>query len=335
MEHYPGGKHYLTYDTAMKRRFGKKIIKLSLNAGFTCPNRDGSKGTGGCIFCTASGSGDFSGNAMDSIAVQLQKEAARMRSKWPEHSTYIAYFQANTNTYTTVRTLSDKCAEALHFPGVVGITLATRADCLSMDMLDYLSALSKETFLTVELGLQTVHDHTARLLNRGHTLADFLSGYAALQERNIPVTVHLINGLPGESEQDMLQSARLTASLRPAGVKLHMLHIMENTPLAALYRKKPFPLLTRDAYVSLVCRQIAMFSSDTVIERVTGDGDSRFLIAPDWTRAKRSVLGAIDRCLRDHNLYEGDLFDPAQEPFITCLMNKKEKTGHTPFEKID
>lgn len=317
MKYYPGGKHYLTYDAAMKQRFGEKVIKLSLNAGFTCPNRDGSRSTGGCLFCTASGSGDFSGNASDSVTVQLQKEAERMRRKWPKHNAYIAYFQANTNTYTSVRILAQKCGEALRFPGVKGVTLATRADCLPPDMLDYLSDLSKQTFLTVELGLQTVHDRTARLLNRGHTFDDFLSGYAALQKRDIPVTVHLINGLPGETEQDMLQNARLTAALRPSGVKLHMLHIMENTPLAALYRENPFPLLTRHAYVSLVCRQIAMFPPDTVIERVTGDGDSRFLIAPDWTRNKRGVLGAIDCYLRDHDLYEGEDFCAANQQFIS------------------
>ena len=307
MLRYSNGKHYLTYDAAMKQRFGEKIIKLPLNAGFTCPNRDGSKGTGGCIFCTASGSGDFSGSALDSISVQLQKTSARMKKKWPNGS-YIAYFQANTNTYTDVATLSRKCEEALHFPGVKGITLATRADCLSENVLAYLTRLAKRTFLTIELGLQTVHNRTAFLLNRGHTFYDFLKGYYALRRRGIFVTIHLINGLPEETEQDMLKSARIVSYLKPFGVKLHMLHVMEGTALAAYYQRNPFPLLSREAYISLVCRQIAMFSPDTIIERLTGDGDRRFLIAPTWTCDKRRILGGIDSYLRDHNIYEGDDF---------------------------
>lgn len=309
MEQYPGGKHYLTYDTAMKQRFGEKVIKLSLNAGFTCPNRDGTKGEGGCVFCSASGSGDFAGCPADSITNQLRKEAERMQQKWPSR-TYIAYFQANTNTYTTADVLREKCEEALQFDGVKGITLATRADCLPPPILDALSALAEKTYLTVELGLQTVHDETALRLNRGHTFAEFLQGYTALKERSILVTVHLINGLPGETVEDMMKSAKTVAALRPDGVKLHMLHIMERTQLGSLYQEKPFPLLSREEYVPLVCRQIAMFSADTVIERVTGDGDRRTLLAPGWTANKRAVLAAIDCYMREHDLFAGDDFMP-------------------------
>ena len=224
MERYPGGKHYLTYDAAMKQRFGEKTVKLSLNAGFTCPNRDGTKGFGGCTFCTASGSGDFAGNALCTVTEQLRSEAARMKQKWTNEN-YIAYFQANSNTYTAPEILLDKCREALRFPGVRGITIATRADCLPQPILSVLEKLRKETFLTVELGLQTVSDATAASLNRGHTFAEFLAGYRALQTRGIPVTVHLINGLPGETPADMIHNAKTVAALLPNGVKLHMLQL--------------------------------------------------------------------------------------------------------------
>ena len=309
MERYPGGKHYYTYDTAMKQRFGEKMIKLSLNAGFTCPNRDGTKAFGGCSFCTSSGSGDFAGNASCSVLEQLKSEAARMKQKW-ENESYIAYFQANSNTHTKPKILLDKCREALCFPGVRGITLATRADCLPQPILDALIKLKEETHLTVELGLQTVSDATAAKLNRGHTFKEFLTGYRALKTYSIPVTVHLINGLPGETIADMMHNARVVAALLPNGVKLHMLHVMEETALGEKYKTEPFPLLTLEEYAALIADQITVFSKETVIERVTGDGDRNKLIAPEWTVRKRAVLGAIDRSLRDRDLWQGDCFNP-------------------------
>ena len=309
MERYPGGKHYFTYDTAMKQRFGEKIIKLSLNAGFTCPNRDGTKGFGGCTFCTASGSGDFAGNADLSVTDQLKNEAIRMKQKWTGES-YIAYFQANSNTHTSPEILLAKCREAIRFPGVRGITVATRADCLPQPILRALAQLKEETFLTVELGLQTVSDVSAARLKRGHSFREFLSGYRALKVLDIPVTVHLINGLPDETAADMMHNARVVAALLPDGVKLHMLHIMEDTALGENYKENPFPLLTLTEYANLIADQIAVFPKETVIERVTGDGDRSKLIAPEWTARKRAVLGAIDRSLRDRDLWQGDRFDP-------------------------
>lgn len=304
---YPHNKHYLTFDTAMKQRFGHKMIKLCLNAGFTCPNRDGTAGTGGCIYCTASGSGDFAGTPTQSITEQLRTEAKRMQNKWPDEH-YIAYFQANTNTYTTPEHLLSLCREAAAFPGVEAISIATRPDCLPPEMIDCLETISEQIPLFLELGLQTVFDETAERIHRGYPFETFLSGYAALCAKQIPVTIHLINGLPGESTTQMLTSAKTVASLRPFGVKLHMLHVMENTPLAVQYHANPFPLLSKEEYVALVCQQIAGFHPDTVIERLTGDGDRRHLIAPRWTTDKRGVLGAIDCYFRDHDLFEGDCF---------------------------
>lgn len=304
---YPNNKHYLTFDTAMKQRFGHKMIKLCLNAGFTCPNRDGTTGTGGCIYCTASGSGDFAGNPSTSVTEQLTAESMRMKTKWPDEH-YIAYFQANTNTYTTPERLYVLCREAMSFPGVEAIAIATRPDCLPREIIDCLIKIAEEIPLFVELGLQTVFDETAVRIHRGYPFSVFLSGYEALKAAGIPVTVHLINGFPWESEEQMLDSAKTVAALLPFGVKLHMLHVMEQTPLAALYQKESFPLLSKEGYVSLVCRQIALFSPDTVIERITGDGDRNHLIAPRWTTDKRGVLAAIDNYFRDHDLFQGDHF---------------------------
>ncbi len=304
---YPNNKHYLTFDTAMKQRFGHKMIKLCLNAGLTCPNRDGTVGTGGCIYCTASGSGDFAGNPNASIIDQLASESTRMKHKWPDEH-YIAYFQANTNTHTTPDHLYALCREAMSFHGVEAISIATRPDCLPDKMLDCLRKVAEEIPLFLELGLQTVFDETANRIRRGYPFSAFLSGYEALKTAGIPVTVHLIDGFPWESEEQMLDSAKTVAALSPFGVKFHMLHVMEHTALASLYHETPFPLLSKEEYVSLVCRQIALFSPDTVIERLTGDGDRNHLIAPRWTTDKRGVLAAIDNYFRAHDLFQGDFF---------------------------
>ena len=204
---YPHNKHYLTFDTAMKQRFGHKMIKLCLNAGFTCPNRDGTAGTGGCIYCTASGSGDFAGTPTQSITEQLRTEAKRMQNKWPDEH-YIAYFQANTNTYTTPEHLLSLCREAAAFPGVEAISIATRPDCLPPEMINCLQTISEQIPLFLELGLQTVFDKTAERIHRGYPFETFLSGYAALCAKQIPVTIHLINGLPGESPRKCLPQRR-------------------------------------------------------------------------------------------------------------------------------
>lgn len=302
-------KRYHTWNYHLRQKYGQKVCKIPLNAGFSCPNRDGTCGTGGCTFCSGQQSGDFGGDP----ALPIPEQFARMREvfakKWPD-ALYIAYFQAGTNTYAPLPVLEEKFETALALPGVVGLSVATRADCLPPPVLDYLADLSRRTDLTVELGLQTVHDQTARQINRGHNYAAFLAGYRALVCRDIRVCVHLINGLPGETQEMMRQSARQVAALRPFAVKLHLLHLLRGTALAAQYEAAPFPLMEKEAYVRLICDQLELLPPQTVIQRLTGDGDRRALIGPLWSVCKREVLNAIDRELVRRDTVQGARSSP-------------------------
>jgi hypothetical protein len=297
-------KRYYTQNRFLRETFGEKVVKLSLNAGFTCPNRDGTCGTGGCIYCSPMLSGDFSGNSGSSVTEQMKEQIALLSEKW-KSSSYIAYFQAGTNTYAPVEKLSALFEEALAFPGTKGLTIATRADCLQDDVLNLLGELSKRTFLTVELGLQTIHDETAELINRGHTFGTFLDSFEKLKNMEIRTCVHMINGLPGETREMMLETAEKVSDLHPACIKIHMLHITKGTKLSEMYKEDPFPLLSKEEYISLVCDQIELTAPDIVIERVTGDGDKRILEAPLWTCDKRSVLNGIDKELRRRDSFQG------------------------------
>ncbi len=285
-----------------KTRYGARVMKASLDAGCTCPNRDGTKGSGGCTFCQGlshyfAGSGDISG--------QLEREIARIHGKYPE-SKVIAYFQAGTNTYGPLMELEKGWQTALKYREVCGLSIATRCDCLEEPVLDALSRLSEQTDLTVELGLQTIHDETAARIHRGHSFKEFLGGYEQLRRRNIRTCVHLINGLPGETTADMLESARVLGQLRPGGVKIHLLHVTENTELAELWRKEAYIPMEKQDYIDITASQIRLFSPETVMERLTGDGDRRYLLAPMWSRDKISVLGGIDHRLRLWNAVQGD-----------------------------
>ena len=280
-----------------------------MNAGFSCPNRDGTCGSGGCTFCSGQQSGDFGGDPSLPIPEQFAQMQAVFAKKWPE-ALFIAYFQAGTSTYAPLPVLREKFETALALPGVVGLSIATRADCLPPPVLDYLTNLARRTDLTVELGLQTVHDQTARQINRGHNYAAFLAGYRALTDRGIPVCVHLINGLPGETGEMMRQSVRQVAALRPFAVKLHLLHLLQGTALAAQYRAAPFPLLEKEEYVRLICDQLELLPPQTVIQRLTGDGDRRALIGPLWSVRKREVLNAIDWELSRRDTVQGARFSP-------------------------
>lgn len=300
-------KRYHTWNYYLRHRYGKKVCKIPLNAGFSCPNRDGTCGVGGCTYCSGLQSGDFGGDPACSIETQFAQMKAIFDQKWPG-SCYIAYFQAGTNTYAPVNVLRKTFEPALALPGVVGLSVATRADCLPKPVLDYLEELSRRTDLTVELGLQTVHDQTARLINRGHDYHTFLRGYGELTRRGIPVCIHLINGLPGEDLDMMLQSVRQVAALRPFAVKLHLLHLLRETPLAAQYKAHPFPLLKKDEYVRLICDQLELLPPQTVIQRLTGDGDRRALIGPLWSLRKREVLNAIDQEMVRRDTVQGARF---------------------------
>ena len=296
------GKRYHTYDFFLRKKFGGKVAKLALDIGLTCPNRDGSKGVGGCAFCSGRGSGDFC--SFGSVTEQLRAQKEILDAKWKPIG-YIPYFQACTGTYAPLSELFSKWREALDFPGTVGLAIATRADCLEDDVCDALKKISERTFLTVELGLQTVNDAVAEKMNRCHTYSEFLEGYKKLRQRDIPICVHLINGLPGETREDMLNTAKTVSALRPEFIKLHLLHVLKNTPLEKSYSRGEFSALTLEEYVSTVVDQLELFPPETVFERITGDGKGEDLIAPDWSKRKREVLNAIDKELRSRNTYQG------------------------------
>ena len=286
-------KRYHTQSYYLKQRFGKKVIKISLNGGFTCPNIDGTKGTGGCIYCSAKGSGDFGGDPLKPLSEQFSSVRKSLLDKWSD-ALYIPYFQANTNTYAPVKKLRALFEEALEFEGVVGLAVSTRPDCISVEAADYLAELSERTYLTVELGLQTIHDKTAALINRCHTYKDFLEGYEKLRSRGINVCVHIINGLPGENREMMLETVRELAKLDIHSIKIHLLHIIKGTRLAELYEAGGFEAMTMEKYISVVCDQLELLPPEVVIQRLTGDGDRSTLIAPRWSLDKKSVMNGID-----------------------------------------
>lgn len=295
-------KRYHTFDHYLKSRFGGKVFKVSLDGNFTCPNRDGSKGVGGCSFCSAHGSGDFTASAKLPISAQFASVRDRLLAKWPR-AEYIAYFQAYTNTYAPVEHLRELFEEALRQPGVIGLSVSTRPDCLNEDIVAYLRELDKITFLTIELGLQTIHDNTADRINRCHTYADFLKGYYSLD--GLHRCIHIINGLPGESYEMMMETAHEVAKLKPDFLKIHLLHILKNTRLAAEYEKSGFDVMSRDEYVKTVCDQLEILPPETVIERVTGDGAKYDLIAPLWSLKKFVVMNEIDKELVRRDSYQG------------------------------
>ena len=300
-------KRYHTYNYYLRQKFGGKVIKVSLNGGFTCPNIDGTKGTGGCTYCSSLGSGDF-GRACEDIRTQFENVRSALLKKWHGGTMFIPYFQANTNTYAPIERLRALYEEALSLEGAVGLAVATRADAVSEEAADYLAELSHRTYLIVELGLQTVFDETGRRINRCHTYDDFLDGYKRLSERGINICVHLIDGLPGETHVMMLESARRVGLLRPHCIKLHLLHILKGTVMAEEYKRGEVTPLTRDEYVDIVCDQLELIPPETVIQRLTGDGARDSLIAPLWSLKKFEVLNAVDAELARRHSYQGRLF---------------------------
>ena len=302
-------KRYYTYDYYLKKTFGGKCAKIPLDAGFTCPNIDGRCGVGGCIYCSSRGSGDFAADAALSLREQYELTRKTLAGKW-RTDRCIPYFQAHTNTYAPTAVLREKFEEALALPGVVGMNIATRADCLEEETVAYLAELAERTVLTVELGLQSVHDKTATLINRGHTFAEFLEGYGRLRRASdkIGICVHLIFGLPEESDEEMLDSVRRVAALAPDQVKLHLLHVLRSSRLGRIYEAGGYRPLERERYISLVVRALELLPPDTVIARLTGDGMGEDLLAPEWSRKKVSVINDIDKKLFEENTYQGRLF---------------------------
>ena len=299
-------KRYHTYNYYLKNKYQQKIAKVSLNAGFTCPNRDGTKGKGGCIFCSDSGSGDFAGNVYDSLQKQFQDVSTMMRKKWPDCK-FIAQFQANTNTYGTLDRLKATFEPFLDYPDVVGIAIATRPDYLSEEICDYLYELSQKCDLYIELGLQTIHDSTAQLINRGHDYQTFLKGLERLRKRHLDVCVHIINGLPYETYDMMIETAKVVGKLDIQGLKIHNLFMLKDTALHKMYLQKPFPLLSREDYIKLVVEQLTYIPDSVVIERLTGDAPLKDLVEPLWSIKKVTILNDIDKLMKEKDLYQGSL----------------------------
>ena len=299
-------KRYNTLNYYNQQTFGKKIYKAVIDLGLTCPNIDGSNGTGGCIFCDG-GSGYFTHGEAD-ILTQLTFEKDRICSKYGDDAEFIAYFQANTNTYAPVEFLRKAYYTALGFSNVFGISIGTRADCLSDDIVSLLCELNNRTHLTVELGMQSCHEKTISLINRCCTHEEFKRGYSKLKSAGIRTCLHVINGLPFESESEMLETANEVAWLRPEAVKLQMLHVIRGTKLAEMYSNGEFRLLERDEYIDIIAHQLELLPPETVIERITGDGDKRKLIAPMWSADKIAVLGGIDKRLAELDTWQGRLY---------------------------
>lgn len=299
-----GEKRFLSIDAVFKREFGRKTVKIPLNAGLGCPNRDGSKGVGGCVYCSSSLSGEFAGSPSLTLADQFEATKRLYLNKWGE-TAYIAYLQAGSNTYAPVGRLKRIYDEALAIPGVCGLSVATRADCISEEVAGLLSEISERTYLTVELGLQSSSDRTARLINRCHSYQEFLEGYRRLSSRGIKTCVHIINGLPGETKEDMIKTAMDVAQLSPYEIKIHLMHIIAGTEAEKMYRRGEIIPLEREEYIGVVCDQLELLPPTVAIGRLTGDGDKRTLVAPLWSRDKRSVLNGIDRELRLRDSFQG------------------------------
>lgn len=301
---YWGEKPYHSLDHELKKRFGEKIYKLTLNGGMTCPNRDGTISFGGCIFCSAGGSGEFASPAALPIREQLSDAKKRLAAKRPV-SRYIAYFQAYTNTYGPLEHLRRIFTEAIRDESVAVLSIATRPDCLGKEVVELLAELNRQKPVWVELGLQTIHETSARFIRRGYPLAVFDDAVQRLHSCGIETIVHVILGLPGETREMMLETIDHLNTLPINGIKLQLLHVLEQTDLAALYRQEKFAVLTEDEYVDLILRCIERLRPDITVHRLTGDGPKELLIAPLWSSAKRSVLNHIHREMKRQGVYQG------------------------------
>lgn len=304
-----GEKPYYSLNYYLKQTFGEKIYKLALDGGMTCPNRDGTLGTEGCIFCSHGGSGDFAERRTDSVAKQIERAKARVAEKI-KSGRYIAYFQSYTNTYAPVSYLEPLFAEAIACPDIAALSVGTRPDCLPEDVTSLLAGLNRKKPVWVELGLQTIHEETARFIHRGYELSCFELAVKALKDAGLTVIVHIILGLPRESREQMLDTIRYLGHLKPRidGIKLQLLHVLEDTKLAALYRTAPFPVMTLEEYISLLTDCIRLLPPDIVIHRISGDGPKKLLIEPLWSGNKRMMLNSAAMAFRESGAYQGEWF---------------------------
>lgn len=294
-------KRYHTLNYFFKKKFGQKVFKVPLDINSTCPNQY----NGGCIYCSNKSVAGISDNTLD-ILEQFEKGRKIMEQKWPD-SLYIPYFQSGTNTYNDKNLVKGYIDKLLLLPKVIGIDIATRPDCLSDEWLDYLEELNKKTFLIVELGLQSSNNNTLKFINRGHDKEIFKKAVEKLHERNIFVVTHIINGLPYEEKEDMINTIKFVNDLKIDGIKIHMLYIAKNTPLASYYENNKYHILTREEYIDIVCDQLRLLNPDVVVMRITGDPELNELVAPEWLIKKFMVLNGIDQEMAKRNIYQGDL----------------------------
>lgn len=300
-----GGKPYHSLDYEMKRRFGEKVYKLSLESGLTCPNRDGTLGYGGCIFCSGNGSGDFASPLSSSVTYQIDTGIQELSSRKNVGQKFIAYFQSFTNTYAPVKVLRPMYMEAISHPQVAMLSVATRPDCLPKDVLKLLEECNQIKPVMIELGLQTIHEHTARFIRREYPLKTYDTAVESLHSAGLEVVTHVIAGLPHETQDDFLETVAYTADSHSDGIKIQLLHILKRTVLADLYQKGDFEALTLEQYVETVIRAIAILPEETVIHRLTGDGPRALLLAPEWSSKKRQVLNEIHRQMALQNIWQG------------------------------
>ena len=305
------GKPYHSFDYMLKERFGEKIYKVALNGGMTCPNRDGTLGNRGCIFCSAGGSGDFAGNRQDSITQQIEKQASSIRQKRGV-AKFIAYFQAYTNTYAPVDYLRKIYTEAISHPDIVVVSIGTRPDCLDKDILQLLDELNQKKPVWVELGLQTIHETTAQYIRRGYPLSCFEQAVSELRKRNLDVIVHTILGLPGENRNDILSTIEYLNHQDVQGIKLQLLHVLKGTDLADDYLAGKFQVYTMEEYLDLVIDCLEHLNPEIVIHRLTGDGPKDLLIAPLWSSAKRTVLNTLHRECKLQHSFQGKKYKPIE-----------------------
>lgn len=299
-----GGKRFHTWNNELQKKFGGKVFKVMLDAGFTCPNRDGRIAIGGCTFCSARGSGDFAGQRRDDLVTQFNAIRTKQHAKWP-FAKYIGYFQAYTNTYAPVDTLREYFEVILKQPDVVGLSIATRPDALPDDVISYLAELNERTYLWIEMGLQTIHESTSHLINRAHHTACYEEAVKKLRKHRIQICTHIIYGLPQETKQMMMDTVQAVAQMDIQGIKLHLLHLMRKTPMVKQYEAGLLRFLEMDEYVQLIVDSLELLPPNMIIHRVTGDAPRDLIIGPMWSLKKWEVLNAIDAELTRRNTWQG------------------------------
>lgn len=299
-------KRYYTWNDALRETFSEKIFKVPIDGGFDCPNRDGTVATGGCTFCSVSGSGDMIVAPSDPLPIQFQKEVEQMHRKWPSTTQYIVYFQNFTNTHAPIDVIKHRFEQVINEKGVVGLSIGTRPDCLPDEVVEYLAELNQRLYLWVELGLQTTYEETSNRINRAHDYQTYLDGVAKLRQHNINVCTHLINGLPGETPEMMIENVRRTVvDSDIQGIKLHLLHLMTNTRMEKDYIEGKLQLLTQTDYTNIICDQLEIIPPEIIIHRLTGDAPRDTIIGPMWSLKKWEVLNAFDHELQRRQTYQG------------------------------